>query len=111
MIWLKWRINAIQISYPIFFIFWHGQFKPFIVNSTFFFIIEGLKSEKFIVGSLPADDLGAILETLCLNGDPEGLLEVRWPPQILKLDCIHPWREEPAIKKWKCSGEVKYRWE
>lgn len=75
MTWLKWRMNVIQISNPIFFIFWHGQFRPFIVNSTFF-IIQGLKSEKFMVRSMLADDLGASLETLCLNVDPDGLTRV-----------------------------------
>lgn len=46
MTWLKWRINVIQISNPIFFIFWHGQFRPFIVNSTFFFYHTGSQAWK-----------------------------------------------------------------
>lgn len=46
-----------------------------------------------------ADDLGAILETLCLNVDPEGLLEVTRLPQILKLGCLLRQREGTSDKK------------
>lgn len=44
-----------------------------------------------------ADDLGAILEPLCLDVDTEGLLEVTSLPQLFKLGCIHLWREGPMI--------------